>query len=236
MGKAATGHNHAGAYSATGHAHAISDTTSLQASLDAKAPTHTHPYAATSHAHLDADIPAGIARDAEVTSAIATHAGTPHGGTLPAGLIVMWGGLVANIPSGWLLCDGLNGTPDLRDRFIRGAAAGQNPGAIGGAATHSHASTQPTAANESAHTHTVAGVPQHTHVMTASNTAGTSGASAVRGTGTQATITAPNPAGSVAPPLPTSAGSAHTHTISGGAVIDGSSLPPYYALCFIQKT
>ena len=49
---------------------------------DVSAP-HAHPYAGTSHAHVDADIPAGIARDAEVTSAISTHAATPHGGTHP---------------------------------------------------------------------------------------------------------------------------------------------------------
>jgi hypothetical protein len=56
-----------------------------------------------------------------------------------AGIIVMWGGLVASIPAGWALCDGQGGRPDLRGLFIKGAAAGQNPGATGGAATHTHA-------------------------------------------------------------------------------------------------
>jgi hypothetical protein len=51
---------------------------------------------------------------------------------LPAGLIVMWNGLLANIPAGWALCDGQNNTPDLRSKFIKGAASGQNPGATGG--------------------------------------------------------------------------------------------------------
>lgn len=41
------------------------------------------PRTPTAHAHQNADIPAAIARDAEVTSAIATHAATPHGGTHP---------------------------------------------------------------------------------------------------------------------------------------------------------
>lgn len=40
---------------------------------------------------------------------------------IPIGCIVMWGGSVATIPSGWRLCDGTNGTPDLRDRFVIGA-------------------------------------------------------------------------------------------------------------------
>ena len=116
---------------------------------------HAHSYAATSHAHVDADIPAAIARDAEVTAAIDTHAGTPHGGSLPAGLIVMWGGLVANIPSGWALCDGSNGTPDLRGRFIKGASA--EPGGTGGAATHTHAGHT----DHSALTHSGATVGDH---------------------------------------------------------------------------
>jgi len=40
---------------------------------------------------------------------------------IPIGCIVMWGGSVGSIPSGWRLCDGTNNTPDLRDRFVIGA-------------------------------------------------------------------------------------------------------------------
>jgi len=58
--------------------------------------------------------------------------------SIPAGLIAMWHGLLANIPTGWNLCDGTNGTPDLRSKFVKGAAAAANPGATGGATTHSH--------------------------------------------------------------------------------------------------
>src|SRR6185369_11516031 len=57
------------------------------------------------------------------------------GGSIPAGIIAMWAGLLSNIPSGWHLCDGQSGTPDLRSKFIKGAAAGADPGATGGAAT-----------------------------------------------------------------------------------------------------
>lgn len=39
----------------------------------------------------------------------------------PVGGIVMWSGTIATIPTGWFLCNGSNGTPDLRDRFIIGA-------------------------------------------------------------------------------------------------------------------
>ena len=33
---------------------------------------------------------------------------------IPPGLISMWAGLISDIPTGWALCDGTNGTPDLR--------------------------------------------------------------------------------------------------------------------------
>lgn len=60
-----------------------------------------------------------------------------EGGGVPTGLIVMWAGLVADIPTGWALCDGQNGTPDLRNRFIKGASG--EAGATGGSSTHTHA-------------------------------------------------------------------------------------------------
>lgn len=41
--------------------------------------------------------------------------------SIPRGIITMWSGAIAAIPPGWALCDGTNGTPDLRDRFIAGA-------------------------------------------------------------------------------------------------------------------
>ncbi len=42
-------------------------------------------------------------------------------GGVPSGVIVMWSGAIGSIPSGWALCDGANGTPDLRTRFVLGA-------------------------------------------------------------------------------------------------------------------
>lgn len=53
-------------------------------------------------------------------------------GAFPPGVIVMWSGPLGAIPSGWALCDGTNGTPDLRERFVMGASAGQDPGGQGG--------------------------------------------------------------------------------------------------------
>jgi hypothetical protein len=55
-----------------------------------------------------------------------------QGNFTPSGIINMWSGTLANIPTGWVLCDGSNSTPDLRDKFVRGAANGANPGSTGG--------------------------------------------------------------------------------------------------------
>lgn len=46
-----------------------------------------------------------------------------YSGVVPIGAIVMFSGAIASLPSGWAFCDGTNGTPDLRNKFIIGAAA-----------------------------------------------------------------------------------------------------------------
>lgn len=54
--------------------------------------------------------------------------------SLPIGSIIMWSG--ETIPSGWAICDGQNGTPDLRGRFVMGADAEHTLGETGGSASH----------------------------------------------------------------------------------------------------
>lgn len=54
---------------------------------------------------------------------------------VPSGFIGMWSGSANTIPTGWALCDGANGTPNLTDRFVLGAGKAYQPGATGGAAT-----------------------------------------------------------------------------------------------------
>lgn len=54
------------------------------------------------------------------------------------GIIALWSGAVVDIPFGWKLCDGNNGTPDLRDKFVQGAGGSLNPDDTGGATLHRH--------------------------------------------------------------------------------------------------
>lgn len=54
---------------------------------------------------------------------------------VPSGVITMWSGSIASIPTGWVLCDGLNGTPDLRNRFVLAAGNNYVVGQTGGASS-----------------------------------------------------------------------------------------------------
>ncbi len=80
----------------------------------------------------------GSVTTAKLDPGSVTTAILADGVAVPSGVIVMWSGTLATIPDGWALCDGTNGTPDLRARFILGASAGQNPGGTGGSSSHSH--------------------------------------------------------------------------------------------------
>jgi len=126
---------------------------------------------------------------------------------LPAGVIALWYGSTASIPSGWTLCDGTSSTPDLRDQFIIGAG-----GSYAVAATAA-------VGNTGAHTLTTSEMPAHTH-----NFVGR-GFTAQNGTGITNDY-ADHAAGSITVSS-TGGGGSHTHT---------GSLPPYYALCYIMKT
>jgi microcystin-dependent protein len=77
-----------------------------------------------------------------IASVYAETSGTVNFNNLNAqnfkGIIVAWSGTVANIPTGWALCDGTNGTPNLGNRFIYGAVAGstRSIGDTGGDENH----------------------------------------------------------------------------------------------------
>lgn len=72
---------------------------------------------------------------------------------IPVGIIVMWSGAVASIPVGWAFCDGTNGTPDLRDKFIIASGVTNAVNTAGGADNV---------------TLSIAQLPAHTHTATTS--------------------------------------------------------------------
>ncbi len=97
---------------------------------------------------IEAGAEANNISDADATDLTDGGATTLHshagGGAVPSGGIIMWAGTIANIPDGYVICDGNNGTPNLLARFVEGVAtASTNPGTTGGAtnkttAGHTH--------------------------------------------------------------------------------------------------
>ncbi|MBR57407.1 MAG: hypothetical protein CMH54_05035 [Myxococcales bacterium] len=89
----------------------------------------------TNRAAGDTDLQANI--DAETAARqndVLTLEASIDAAGIPTGMIAMWSGLATDIPDGWALCDGTNGTPDLLGRFIQSVPAVANPpGATGGA-------------------------------------------------------------------------------------------------------
>jgi len=108
------------------------------------------------------------------------------GNAFVTGMIMMWSGSIASIPSGWALCNGASGTPDLRDRFVVGAGSTYAVNATGGSATttlleanlpshtHSISASGTTSGQSAGHTHTFSGTTSgqsqtHNHAITISD-------------------------------------------------------------------
>lgn len=102
---------------------------------------------------------------------LALAAGTPFtiGGVnaaIPKGVIVMWSGSAANVPAGWALCDGQDGRPDLRGRFILGAGTPSNADLAKQFSDAGVALAEHNAGGEVRHTLSVDEMPSHSHSMT----------------------------------------------------------------------
>ena len=144
--------------------------------------------------------------------------------TLPTGCIIMFNGTTA--PTGWALCDGGGGRPDLRNRFVIGAGNNYGLAATGGYTdtpiiNHNHTFSSSTS-NDGAHTHSYnfrAGTERADNDEDHSRNSGSSS-------------------------YQTGSAGGHSHSFSGttnsasnsinsGA---GRNIPPYYALTYIIKT
>lgn len=150
-------------------------------------------------------------------AALTALSSVPSGaGVLPAvnggcfsGMVAMWSGTIATIPTGWYLCDGSNSTPDLRNRFIVCANAdsgGAAKSTITGAAAQTGGSTTISTSN----------LPAHTHTGVTRTSRGTNSGSEDYWT--------TNPAGS--------AGSQDTGSTGSGSAYT----QPFYALAYIMKS
>jgi len=163
---------------------------------------------------------------------------------LPQGVITMWSGSILSIPTGWVLCDGTNGTPDLRNRFIVGAGDDYTIGDNGG-----EASTTLTTAELPGHTHTgtTDADGAHSHFVANGDTVNAtssplSSSTTIGKNGSQASTSFNYLLGGTATTANqglTDEEAAHSHTFTTASTGDGSSFenrPPYFALAYIMKT
>jgi hypothetical protein len=146
------------------------------------------------------------------------------GGVIPPGGIIMWSGSEANIPTGWLLCNGSNGTPDLRNRFVVGAGTGSSyaVGATGGSAnavvvSHTHTAT----VTDPGHFHNGPTADEFKYY-------GNSGIVANGPSGLRTTDT-------IGITQTKTTGISVTNSTEGSSGTN-ANLPPYYALCYIMKS
>jgi microcystin-dependent protein len=141
-----------------------------------------------------------------------------------SGMIMMWSGTIATIPTGWVLCDGSNSTPDLRNKFVIGAhsdSAGVAYTTVTGSNTQTGGSKDAIVVS---HTHTATSTDAgHTHTQNGFGGSApglTTSATPINGSSTTGTGFA----------------SITTTIASTGTSGTNANLVPYYALAFIMKT
>jgi hypothetical protein len=140
---------------------------------------------------------------------------------IPTGCILLWSGSIGSIPAGWVLCNGSNGTPDLRDRFIVGAGSTYSVDGTGGSANAvvvSHTHTATSAVTDPGH--------NHTYNTYGQLNVGTGSGSDIFATPVTSTNTGSKVTGVTVATTVDTAGSSGTN----------ANLPPYYALCYIMKS
>jgi microcystin-dependent protein len=147
------------------------------------------------------------------------------GNAFVAGMIMMWSGTIATIPSGWLLCNGSSGTPDLRNRFVIGAfqdTTGVAYTTVTGADTQTGGSKDAIVVS---HTHTATVTdPGHSHSGTLYGEQGTNDTFASGNLTAESSYTTSS--------ATTGISVSNSTTGSSGT---NANLVPYFALAFIMK-
>jgi len=186
--------------------------TAIAAAISSKADSNSPTFTGTPLAPTAAS---GTNNTQLATTAFVT---TAVSASIPSGGIILWSGSVASIPSGWYLCNGSNGTPDLRNRFVVGAGSTYSVDGTGGSAdavvvSHTHTAT----VTDPGHSHTTTYEYERYNIDGVSNLTGGNGTS-----------------------LGSNLVNSATTGISVGISTTGVSgtnanLPPYYALAYIMK-
>lgn len=184
---------------------------------------------------------------------------------IPRGVIVMWNGSSASVPAGWWICDGTQGTPNLKGKFVVGLDVGagyanattggfsyQNGVSVSSSGGHIHGVQMNTAG---AHNHlgttgthvlTVAEMPPHTHSLGPDGFHAIGNGVAYDGSGNGAQLSA------VKQTFSTGNGVGHNHTIASSGdhthtantlssgehihtVTSFDNRPPYFVLAYIMK-
>ena len=180
----------------------------------------------------DLDIQGGMTLDGNAGTSgqllMSQGAGTtPQWGTVTIpdafskGMIILWSGTTGTIPSGWALCNGANGTPNLTDRFIVGAGSTYGVNQTGGYANATLVSHNHTGSTGSAGSH------KHTYTNNAGSDIAAEGGNSFTAKRFQ-----------VAKTTNTSTVGNHTHSVSistKGSSATNKNLPPYYALAYIMR-
>ena len=142
---------------------------------------------------------------------------------LPTGCIVLWSGSTGSIPSGFYLCNGSNGTPDLRDRFIVGAGGSYTVAQTGGSAdaivvSHTHTATSTSTVTDPTHVHSQTGQTINSGTF-----------NQIQGGGAGNTGSVNTGAASTGITVATS-----TTNVATGTSGSGANNPLYYALAYIM--
>lgn len=175
--------------------------------------------------HADSHHPKGV--DSLSSFYAVVNSGIPIGG------IILWSGAITAIPYHWNICDGTNGTPDLRDKFVVGAGSTYAVAATGGSAAFTHAS-------QGGHDHDLIGTEALSHTNNHNGQSHVHGFGTVTGAAAGVDFSAWSGADTATGDLNLSSHgnhtvSSHQHNTEGAHAHDAHSLPPYYALAYIMR-